>query len=465
MMARSQVFSACRCLCLCLCLGLPAAAQACSAFAVADSGEVHLAKNFDWHFDGGYLVKNPREVARVALPLRGGEPTTWTSRYGSLVFTQFGAGLPYGGINEPGLAIEMLWLDETVYPATTAPTIGELEWIQYQLDTSASVAEVLAGVDAFSIMPVGGKIHYLLADVTGARALVEFVDGTARVTRADGQPLVCTNDTRRLSELAFEGIRKTKLKGNSSRVRYTRLRLALDAEAVPQSVAGAFAALESVQERGPSYRTRWSTVYEMRRRHLHVRPDGAPATLTLDAATFDYTPQSGTTYLDLFDRDAQRLSFVPLTKQAQGDLLKRNFPKVGVADQLEAIAAHLLDPTTSTVRPFTDRATLHVRVAARAPGAFARIAVFSSQREIDAKASTHAGSVLLDTAEREFAFYNLPLGRYAVGAFHDLDQDGRPGDGEPLAFFRPDPAATGSDFLSISFDLDTAGRVVDIELR
>ncbi|MBK8164800.1 MAG: linear amide C-N hydrolase [bacterium] len=454
-----------RAACLALCLCLPAAAQACSAFATADSAEVLLAKNFDWNFDGGYLVKSPRAVARRALPLYGGEPAAWTARHGSLTFTQYGCGLPYGGINEPGLTIEMLWLDETVYPSAAPRTIGELEWIQYHLDTCASVAEVLAGVDSFTIAPIGGKIHYLLADATGDLALVEYLDGAPRVSRAEGSSLVCTNDTRRIAELAFAGLRAKELKGNTSRVRYARLRRALEEGGVVPGVEGAFAALAEVQERGATYRTRWTAVYELRSRRLHVRPDGAAAAFAIATSALDYAEGSGITYLDLFGRGAADQEFTTLTSGAQAALLELNLPKVGLADQLEAIATHLLDPSASSVHALADRGTLRIRVTTDTPRAFARVAVFGSQREIESRRSARAGSVLLDAVQREFAFYNLPAGRYAVGAFHDLDQDGRPGRDEPLAFFQREAAGGDVEFGRVSFDLDHTGRTVEIELR
>jgi hypothetical protein len=43
--------------------GLGGPVSACSAFVCSGPDEVLLAKNFDWHFGGGYLVTNPIGVA------------------------------------------------------------------------------------------------------------------------------------------------------------------------------------------------------------------------------------------------------------------------------------------------------------------------------------------------------------------------------------------------------------------
>ena len=292
----------------------------------------------------------------------------------------------------------MLWLDETVYPAAAPPTIGELEWIQYQLDVHATVAEVVASVEEFSIRPIGGKIHYLLADASGERALVEFIDGRARVHRGSEGPLVCTNDTQTLSELAFAKLRTMKLDGTSSRVRYARLRLGLAAQTAPPTVDGAFAALQAVAERGGRYRTQWSAVYEVRKGRIHVRTDGARQAFTIDLAALDWSPGSGTTFQDLFGKQPGNGRFAPLTGVAQRALLGRNLPKVGVDSQLDAIADHLLGaPAGAVVLPLADRfSTLRVRVRAGASGGFARIAVFRSPRELARQDAQHVGSVLLD---------------------------------------------------------------------
>ena len=46
-------------------------------------------------------------------------------------------------MNERGLAIEVLWLNETEYTAKDErPYLNELEWVQYILDTCETVKDV-----------------------------------------------------------------------------------------------------------------------------------------------------------------------------------------------------------------------------------------------------------------------------------------------------------------------------------
>jgi Penicillin V acylase and related amidases len=44
------------------------------------------------------------------------KPIEWISKYGSITFNQSGREFPHGGINEKGLVIEQMWLDEAAYP-------------------------------------------------------------------------------------------------------------------------------------------------------------------------------------------------------------------------------------------------------------------------------------------------------------------------------------------------------------
>jgi penicillin V acylase-like amidase (Ntn superfamily) len=68
----------------------------------------------------------------------------WVSRYGSVTFNQYGREMPNGGINEAGLVVETLMLPRARNPAPTTGRAVIVAWVQYQLDNSGTVAEVIA---------------------------------------------------------------------------------------------------------------------------------------------------------------------------------------------------------------------------------------------------------------------------------------------------------------------------------
>src|SRR4029078_10550574 len=102
------------------------------------------------------------------------ETTRWRSRYGSITFNQYGKEFPTGGMNEKGLVVELMWLDETKYPsADKRPAIGVLQWIQYQLDNSTTIDEVIATDKKLRISATGTTpLHYLVADAYGKVATI-----------------------------------------------------------------------------------------------------------------------------------------------------------------------------------------------------------------------------------------------------------------------------------------------------
>jgi choloylglycine hydrolase len=71
----------------------------------------------------------------------------WISRYGSVTFNTFGKDLPDGGMNEAGIYIWEMGLSnsEVVYPKDASlPNLNQMHWMQYILDTAATLDEALA---------------------------------------------------------------------------------------------------------------------------------------------------------------------------------------------------------------------------------------------------------------------------------------------------------------------------------
>ena len=101
------------------------------------------------------------------------------------------------GVNQAGLVVAEMWLDGTSYPAADSrPPIGELPWMQYQLDNCATVEEVIRTDAIVRISPGSTPLHFLVADRTGDAAVIEFLSGSIVVHRGDALPVrVLTNNT------------------------------------------------------------------------------------------------------------------------------------------------------------------------------------------------------------------------------------------------------------------------------
>ena len=166
-------------------------------------GAVLVGRNMDFHKDlMTNLWKQPRGVKRddgVSGKL------AWTSKFGSVVATAFD--IPsVDGMNEAGLAGHILWLAESTYgePDASRTQLGQAIWLQYFLDNFATVAEAVAWIAQTDVQvvqmddPTGGArpgLHLALDDASGDSAIVEYVDGKARVYHSKSYKVMTNSPT------------------------------------------------------------------------------------------------------------------------------------------------------------------------------------------------------------------------------------------------------------------------------
>jgi len=172
----------------------PTRSQACTSL-VLDNVPSVFATNYDNISDLCLLFINKRGQRKTGLSASTtGEVLRWTSRYASLTFNVGGYQLPWAGMNESGLVLSTMRLRETVPPnPDERPPLdyGPL-WMQYVLDTCATVDEVVAATRNVRI--VVAEDHYLIADRFGDCAAIEFLDGEVVVHSGVDLPVkVLTN--------------------------------------------------------------------------------------------------------------------------------------------------------------------------------------------------------------------------------------------------------------------------------
>jgi len=156
-----------------------------------------FGRNYDWVTDAGMVCTNLRGLSKTSMKAAEGSTISLVSQYGSITFNQYGKEFPTGGMNEKGLVVELMWLDETKYPKPDArPAVDVLQWVQYQLDNCATIDDVVATDKKVRIAAVGNTpLHYLVADAKGNAATIEFLDGKMLVHKGSDLPFpVLTND-------------------------------------------------------------------------------------------------------------------------------------------------------------------------------------------------------------------------------------------------------------------------------
>ncbi len=324
--------------------------RACSTFCLRDGERVVFGKNYDWMTGDGLLIVNKRNVARTADGSGNGQPASWIARYGSVTFNQFGRDFPNGGMNEAGLVVELMWLDETSYPAPDRrPTVDNLQWIQYQLDNHATVEEVIAS-DREVRIAARAPLHYLVADRQGGVATIEFLDGRLVAHTGKTLPVAALTNSPYGDSLRYldtrSGSQKKGVYGTGSLDRFAGAATRVggwSSEAAPDAVAYAFETLEQVAQ-GRS--TQWSIVYEIDRGKVHFRTLDRPAVRSLDLADLDFSCATPVRMLEL---DAAKsgdvqASLAPYAAETNLALIRSSFRKVDfLADVPESELARIAE--------------------------------------------------------------------------------------------------------------------------
>jgi choloylglycine hydrolase len=229
-----------------------------------------------------------------------GNSISWVSKYGSISFNQYGKEFPTGGMNEKGLVVELMWLDGTVYPyADQRPAVGTLQWIQYQLDCSATIEDVIASDELLRIASKGTvPLHYLIADAKGNSATIEFLNGRMVVHTGKELPYsVLTNNQY------DESVRLTKgFVGQS----YSSIdRFGRACQKVQQYQSGdvsmpvvdfAFTILDNVAQ---GDWTKWSIVYDISNKKIYFKSRDAASIKQVSFSSFDYSCTAGARMLDI----------------------------------------------------------------------------------------------------------------------------------------------------------------------
>jgi choloylglycine hydrolase len=279
------------------CLGLRPLA-ACTTFCLRDGARVVFGRNYDYYTGVGRLTVNRRGLAKSGFQPDIG--FSWVSRFGSVSFDQFGCEFPTGGMNEAGLVVELMALSGTQYPVVTTPTLVDLQWIQYQLDTAASVGDVLGSDREVSIRPGTSPLHFLVADRQGRCATVEFIGGRRVVHVDESLPVAAL--TNHAYDEAWSYASRTPPAAADTVSSLGRFVHAADAvrqfqeTPVSDPVAYAFNVLDHVQQ--PGF-TRWNVVYDLANATLHFRTDAARELKRVRFATLNFASEAPLRVVDL----------------------------------------------------------------------------------------------------------------------------------------------------------------------
>jgi choloylglycine hydrolase len=295
---------------LCIIFLTPALSRACSVFSLSTERAVVYGQNLDWHTPfPGQVVVNKRGIGKMILPWKGSWPApadsgvvTWVSRYGSVTFTCYGRDFIEGGMNEAGLMIDETNLTAIYPPDDARPGVSCPQWMQYQLDNFAGVDEVLEHID--DLRPDGEGWHYLIADSSGACAVVEYLSGQPTIyTGNDIEICALTNTTygQALTHIPLDAAFGGEIDiaaGSDSYGRFVRM-AALLRDYVPERDGSAYDYAFHILEEVSCDETLRSVVYDSGLRRVLWTSQDNTSVRWLDLRTLDLSGDTPTQVLDV----------------------------------------------------------------------------------------------------------------------------------------------------------------------
>lgn len=234
----------------------------CTCFSALGNQSALLGRNFDWHdCIPLFLFTDPpnglASVSMVDLEYLGfhrGNPPDASSNSTNLLQAPW---LPFDGMNEMGIAIGMMAIPHAEPPYDPGKiTIDEIELIRLVLDYAESVDHAISLIRRYNVRVLDPPIHYLIADVSGHSAIVEFVGGEMIVHRNEDPWQVSTNFI----------IHGSGAPENATCWRYNRAYERLEDSEGRLDKEAAMNLLQSVSQ----FNTIWSMVYDFRTGEVHA---------------------------------------------------------------------------------------------------------------------------------------------------------------------------------------------------
>lgn len=312
--------------------------ESCTIFSLYPNGQHWVGRTFDWAYGHGLVYTNKRNVAKTSLKLLPTDVTsTWTSKYGSVTFNQFGREFPTGGMNEAGLLIDALELKSSIFPqADTRPSFNELQFMQYVLDNYGTIEALANDLKTIRLSPVGSKLHYFVCDVNQCMT-VEYIDGEVVTHSGSSLPIsgIANNSYEEHVDYArdfitFGGDKPIVLDSKDSLDRFVRSNY--NAKLIHESANPTQTLFDFLEDVG-STNNRWQLIYNQDEKTIDFRTQThLDKQRKVDLKKIDFSCSTSVQYFDLDSETAGdvNLAFKDFDFEANLQVIKKSVKMQGL---------------------------------------------------------------------------------------------------------------------------------------
>ena len=210
---------------------------------------VLTARSMDWRDDiSANLWAFPRGIQRSGEV--GSSSIKWKSKYGSVITSSWDI-VSSDGMNEMGLAGNLLWLAGSNYPTfeknKNTPGLSVSLWLQYVLDNFATVQAAVDELSKEKFVVVSSNIpgtdkfatvHLSVSDKSGDNAIFEYINGKL-IVHHDRSYVTMTNSPTFDEQLAintyWKGIPGTIMLPGTNRAADRFVRASYYIDAIPKT--------------------------------------------------------------------------------------------------------------------------------------------------------------------------------------------------------------------------------------
>lgn len=279
-------------------LMVPGPGRPCTSFVFKDKGTILFGSNYDNSIWPGFLFVNRKGVQKTGWePATDGSVARWTAKYGSVTFSVAGLQLAWAGMNEAGLVMSTMLAETKNPPPDERPPLRSSMWMQYMLDTCATVDDLVAADKNVRISQT--EDHYLVADATGEVAAVEFPDGRMVVHRGKNLPYkALANQSYAEAAGAIKKGKTDGLRPYDSIARMSRIAGRQKKFGSPGKHPTVDMAFETLADVGIKA-TQWSIVFDVTSRVVHFRSSRNKKRRSVDLGKLDFDCGQPTGMLDV----------------------------------------------------------------------------------------------------------------------------------------------------------------------